>query len=161
MKQEKSVVISGSFRKFKPEIDSAIEEFEELGVRVLAPDKGWLARQSLAVVRLEPQPPRPLPSERGLSPKQIEDRFLAALKRANFHYLMNVDGYLGDMSAFELGHSLAWQKPMYAKEAYDFNQMEMYDLAQRRFLLERTVVASPSEAVAYELIRDGNIGPTA
>lgn len=39
---ELSTCISGSF-KFKPEIDRLIEEFQDLHVKVLSPEKGWLA----------------------------------------------------------------------------------------------------------------------
>lgn len=94
---------------------------------------------------------RPLPAERGMSIRQIEDDFLEKVRQADFLYIYNLHGYIGVSAAFELGHALEWEKPVYAREPLDFEAMEEYDLARRKWLTEYIKVMPISEAVAdYE-----------
>lgn len=98
----------GSFRN-KQEIDSAIEEFTGLGVKVLAPEKG----------RLHESPWEgffPTSHEIGLPPGLIEDGFLNNIRSASFVYLMNPISYIGNTVSMELGFSIALGKRIYAKE---------------------------------------------
>lgn len=105
-------VISGSFEKFKPEIDQTIDTFTDLGVNVLAPDKGWLyvphQKRSLKF--------RPLKSEIDKTIKEIEDEFLRNLSNSDFLYLVDVGGYVGESSGLELGFAMGSNKPIYARE---------------------------------------------
>lgn len=107
-----SCVISGSFDKAKPEIDQAIDTFTELGVKVLAPEKGWLylprSRRPLGF--------RPLPSEAEKTIKQIEDEFLQNLGNSDFLYLIDPNGYLGSSAALEVGYAVASKIPIYAQQ---------------------------------------------
>ncbi|HYM64999.1 MAG TPA: hypothetical protein VES68_00735, partial [Candidatus Sulfotelmatobacter sp.] len=98
-----SCVISGSFDKFKPEIDEAIDTFRDLGVNVLAPAKGWLYVASHRLPEIKNQGFRPLPSEIGKGIREIEEDFLTSLARSDFHYVVNINGYIGTMTAFEMG----------------------------------------------------------
>lgn len=139
-------VVSGSF-KFKPEIDKAIEALEETGIRVLEPTKGWLAMPSFEVIeRLNNGQVRPLPSEELLSTRQIEDRFLKALKKSNLLYLMNQEGYIGNSTALELGFALGRNKPIYALEDLNFDLLEIDDL-NLMLLLEESINVMPPEYV--------------
>ena len=66
--------ISGSF-KFKPEIDSMREAFADNNITVIAPDEGWLYIPKLVVSGSKNQF-RPLPTEQGMTVREIEDRFI-------------------------------------------------------------------------------------
>jgi len=105
--------ISGSFFKFKPEIDHLIDEFRGLGITVLAPSKGWL---EISPLRISSYPAtfRPLPNEVGMSVKEIEDEFLRSVANSDFLYICNPDKYLGDSTCFEIGFALGKNIPCYS-----------------------------------------------
>ncbi len=140
--------ISGSFSKYKPEIDQTIIEYKHLGVTVLEPALGWLAKPR--VLRLSPDynPDvfRPLPNEIGLNPKQIEDRFLSALRQSNFLYLENPSGYIGPSTCLEIGFALAQSKPIFARFPPD-KSLDMDPFFSLR--LRQIKVLSPSEVVNF------------
>lgn len=99
-------VVAGSFQKAKNEIDKAIDEFTDLGVKVLAPEKGWLYISPTKIYRPRDFYFRPLPSEKHLSIKQIEDGFLKAISNSDFMYVINPDGYVGSTVSFEIGFAI-------------------------------------------------------
>lgn len=148
MPKELFCCISGSFSKHKPEIDQAIKEFNDLEVIVLEPAPGWLAKPQ--VLRLNPDYNpnvfRPLPNEVGLSPKQIEDRFLRALRQSNFLYLENPSGYIGPSACLEIGFALAQSKPVFARFPPDksLDIDPFFDLRLRQIK-----VLSPPEVVSF------------
>lgn len=107
---ELSTCISGSF-KFKPEIDRLIEEFQDYHVKVLAPEKGWLV---LPEYKISPPKFRPLPSERKMSIRQIEDNFLEKIREATFLYVGNFEGYTGLSGYYEMGFAYGIEKPIYS-----------------------------------------------
>ena len=113
---ELSSVVSGSFKKFKPEIDAAIDRLQGNGVIVLAPDKGWLYVPSMKVLSAKDLEFRPLPLERGMDPGQVEVEFLQKLSRADFVYLVNPGGYVGISACLEIGAAMARKIPVYAAE---------------------------------------------
>jgi hypothetical protein len=103
-------MLSCSF-KFKPEIDALNDEFTDLGVEVLEPSKGWLAIPQFE----KDNGYRPLPGEEHLGGiKQIEERFLQALKKSHFLYICNFEGYLGSSTALEIGSAFAGNLPMFS-----------------------------------------------
>lgn len=108
-------VVSGSFSKFKPEIDRAIDELTDLKVTVLAPNKGWLLIPPTRNYSKDKNSFRPLPSERGMDIKQIEDAFLSAIKDSDFVYVINPDGYIGNVVSFELGFAMSLDIPIYSQ----------------------------------------------
>lgn len=108
--------VPGSFDKYKPEIDGIIDAATDLGVTVLAPDKGWLYLPPTRILDREAFSRfRPLPTELGMSIRQIEESFLNAIARSDFIYIVNPDGFIGDTVAFELGFALASQIDIYSK----------------------------------------------
>lgn len=139
-KENPTCVVSGSFDKFKPEIDETIDHFRDLGVEVLAPEKGWLYLPSLH----RRQGFRPLKSEINKSIKQIEDEYLDSLSKSNFFYLVDVGGYVGEVSSFEMGYALRLEKPVYAREPIskilDFNDYSLETLAQIKVLPPEQVI---------------------
>lgn len=109
-------VVSGSFRKFKQEIDTAIDEFTDYGVIVLAPDKGWLYIPPHKLYTLDDINFRPLPTEVDMSVRQIEDNFLDALSKSDFVYVVNPNGYVGNTVSMEIGFAIGLGKPVYSQE---------------------------------------------
>ena len=114
-------MVSGSFAKFKPEIDRAIDQLTDLGVMVLAPDKGWLYKPPTRLYFPEDKQFRPLPSEVGMSVRQIEDSFLLALSRSDFVYVVNPGGHVGETVSMEMGFALALGIPVYLQEPVDLS----------------------------------------
>jgi hypothetical protein len=115
MTREKPLLatVSGSFSKFKPEIDSAIDELTALGVRVLSPAKGW--SPSTKILTLESLQFRPLPTELGLSIRQIQDQHLHAIAGSDFLYIVNPNGYLGNSVCMEIGFALSKAIPIFTQ----------------------------------------------
>ena len=108
--------VSGSFLKYKPEIDLAIEELTDFGITVLAPEKGWLYIPPQRIYSKIDYQFRPLPSERNMSIKQIEDEFLSSVKKSDFLYVVNPDGYIGNSVAMEIGFAVAKGKPVFLQK---------------------------------------------
>lgn len=108
--------VSGSFDKFKPEIDLAIDELNELGVTVLAPGKGWLCKPSNRIFNLLEDKFRPLPSETGMGIKEIENDFLSNIKKSNFLYVINPQGYIGNIVSLEIGFAIASGIPVFLQQ---------------------------------------------
>jgi len=146
MEHAPETAISGSFQ-FKPEIDRAIEAFRDYGVMVLEPTTGWLWTPVLQVVS---SPFRPLPAERGLELREVEDRFLAAIDRADFLYVLNPGGYIGLSTAFEIGYAMESDKPIYMQETPDFMELAEYDLARKAYLEQRITIADIPGVVLAE-----------
>lgn len=142
MSERLTACISGSF-KFKPEIDSLAEEFADYGVSVLEPTKGWLYIPS----KFSPNAGefKPLPSERGMSVREVEDRFLAAASRADFVYLYNPYHYMGTSMAFELGFLHGREKLIYRFGEFALADFD-YEVESYEYWSRETVMATPAEA---------------
>lgn len=134
--------ISGSFSKFKPEIDGLIDDFADLGVEILEPTKGYIGRASIIIA--DSGDIRPLPDERGMRDRDIEMRFIAALRRSDFLFLYNRDGYIGTSAGLELGFADAWGKPVYALEARVPLELVDLDLSMKAYI-EDSITAVPLE----------------
>lgn len=113
-------VVSGSF-KFKPEIDRTIEEFTDYRAIVLAPEKGWVLVPLQKILSLKDTTFRPLPSEKHMTPKQVESQFLHALGLADFVYIENPGGYVGEVVSLEIGFAIALGIPIYSREPININ----------------------------------------
>lgn len=139
-------VISGSF-KFKPEIDAAIDEFRDLNVIIRAPEIGWLFKPNngLIVVTNEDRF-QPLPSEQRMMAHEVEAEFLEELEKSDFVYVMNPEGYIGDMSIFEIGYAQGIRKPMYASHPLNFDALGIHDPKMIGLLQTTVPVMSPAAA---------------
>ncbi len=123
------------------------EKFNDYGVDVLAPAKGWFWTPTLQTSSM---PFRPLPAERGLGIKEIEDRFLNAIDEADFLYVLCPKAYIGASTALEIGYALGGKTPVYASESPDFIELADYDLGQKAFLESSIVIAGISAIVQTE-----------
>lgn len=113
--KELSCVVSGSF-KFKPEIDRTINELRDEGVLVLAPEKGWLWTVRSRLINPRDLKFRPLPDERDMTPRQVEDSFLEALSKSDFVYIVDPSGYVGNSVALEMAVAYSLGIPIYSSE---------------------------------------------
>lgn len=138
---EISTCISGSF-KFKPDIDLLIEEFQDLHVKVLSPEKGWLVVPRYQILR-----PgfRPLPSEKGMTVRHIEDGFLRHIESATFLYVGNFEGYTGLSTFLEIGFALGTNKPVYCVN--EIKRNEENDLWFEEVLKESIKAMTPEDTV--------------
>ena len=135
--------ISGSF-KFKPEIDALHEEFADYGVTVLEPTKGWLYVPGSPELSV-PDIFRPLPSERGLDPGQVEGRFLSAVRKADFMYLFNQYHYIGASVAAEIGYAYGSRIPTFALNPLTIANFD-YEIDSWKKWSKRVIVAQPKAA---------------
>jgi hypothetical protein len=139
-------VISGSF-KFKPEIDAAINEFRDLNVIIRAPEIGWLyAPVTGLIVVTNEESFQPLPNERHMMAGDVEAEFLDQLDKSDFVYVMNPEGYLGDMSIFEIGYAHGIRKQMYASNPLNFDALGIRDPKMINLLRTSVAVMSPAAA---------------
>ena len=130
--------ISGSYSKFKPEIDRTIEEFNDHGIKVLAPEKGWLIIPKGLIYRVNKNSFRPLPSERGMSVRQIENSFLENISRSHFLYVDNREGYFGETASLEIGFALAREIPVFFRQ-------KPTALIELEIEIDESIVVEPSK----------------
>ncbi len=126
-----AVVISGSFRKHLPEIQEAIRQFRALGVTVLSPQLSPAVNPSDDFVVLE--------TDDTDDPSVLEQRHLAAIKKADMLYICNPDGYIGLTVAMEIGFARAEGVHVVAYHAPE-------DVTLQHFV--DNAVLSPEEATA-------------
>lgn len=131
-----SVVISGSF-KFKREIDLAREEFEDLGTLVLDPPKG-------GIIKTREDGFSPLLEEIHLPIEVIENSFLYSIRRSDLLYIVNIDGYIGEVVGMEIGFTKALKKPMFAKRPFNISA---YEQDWYRETLSAIPIKTPQEAI--------------
>ena len=76
-----------------------LELFENLGINVLSPKKSIIINPDDDFALLE--------SDESDSIYNIENKHLSAIKKANFLYVVNPNGYIGLTVAFEMGWAYA------------------------------------------------------
>ena len=103
-------VISGSFRKFYPQIVQFIELFENSGVEVLRPTKSRIVNPG------DEGKYALLESDKQKSVLEIEKGHLEAIRKADFLYICDPGGYVGIGTSMEIGYAYSLGKPIYASE---------------------------------------------
>ena len=135
--------ISGSF-KFKPGIDSLIDEFRDLGARILSPEKGWVTLPHHRLLRLPHPEFRPLPTEQGVTIRGIEDNFLRSVAHSDFLYVANFEGYTGQSTNLEIGFAFSKGIPVFSvvrMKNDEYGDLWLGDI------LEQIKNATPTEVV--------------
>lgn len=99
MNRKLNVVISGSFRKHLSEIGIAISNFKKIGLNVLAPNTHITTDKHKDFILLQSDDMRK-------SADVLESDFLKQIKRSDFLYVANVDGYIGLSACTEIGFAL-------------------------------------------------------
>lgn len=109
MYTEIQIVISGSFRKHLHEIGQCHANFQKSNVKVLAPITEEAVNKNANFVYLTSDDP-------GKSADILEADFMAKITQANFLYLANVGGYVGQSAATEIAVALMSGIPIVATE---------------------------------------------
>lgn len=97
--------VSGSFRRFLPQIQQAIVELSHFQIIVLSPKIARPVSHINGFIILD--------KDRG-SPGYIEKKHLSAITRSDFLYVVNPDGYIGPSVALEIGYALSHHIPVYS-----------------------------------------------
>lgn len=111
------VTVSGSYRKFAEEVGRTIDEFEQLGSRVLSPKSatvlasvdGFVSLRNDCIERIDRVAESGLPGAFQL----VENGHLQAIRRSDVLWLVMPNGYLGVAASLELGWALAHEVPIY------------------------------------------------
>jgi len=102
-------VVSGSFRKHMEQIGKAIDSFESSGVRVLAPTtKEMINPDEEFVILTTDDPEKP--------PHKLEMDFMREIRKADFLYVVDVDGYVGQSAATEMAYARLKNLPIIVAE---------------------------------------------
>jgi hypothetical protein len=132
-------VVLGSF-KAKPTIDKTIQEFTDLGVKVLAPEPGGLYKSDFSGFY-------PLESELKLDPGTVEQQFINHLRETSFAYLVNPNGYIGETVSMEIGFCLAGLIPLFTMCVID---PTLDDDPSWKEYISWVMVRTPEEAVKLQ-----------
>jgi nucleoside 2-deoxyribosyltransferase len=112
---------------------------------VLAPDKGWLYIPPQKIHNPTDYEFRLLPSEEGMSIKEIEDDFLSSVRKSDFLYVVNPEGYIGETVSMEIGFALALDIPVFLQE----KMSQFLDLDERwDEIIHSLKVCTIQEAIA-------------
>lgn len=99
-----TVTVSGSFRRHLAPIADAVQQFAELGVRVLSPtDPRVVDRHGEFLF---------VASDRVRSIRLVQDRHLESIRASDFLWLVCPEGYVGPSAAMELGFAVAAGVPV-------------------------------------------------
>ena len=97
--------ISGSFRKHLNEIIKVIETFDDHSCMVLSPSHVAPKNPGEEFVLFH--------GEKTTDPKELETLHLEAIRKSDFLYVVDPDGYVGNSAVMEIGFALAIGKPIY------------------------------------------------
>ncbi len=135
--------ISGSFRRFLPQISAKMKECAEQGVVVLSPRSSEATREDAGFIFLR--------GERG-DPKGIESSHLQAIRKSDFLYVVNPGGYIGPSATMEIGYALALSVPIFSLEPPSESVLAMFMRSEqsiekvKRALGDSIVVEIPRRA---------------
>ncbi|MDP2669160.1 MAG: hypothetical protein Q8P07_04985 [bacterium] len=124
-------VISGSFRKHMEQIGKALEGFEKADVKVLAPTtKEAINPDEEFIILATDDPNKP--------PHKLEMDFMREIRKADFLYVADVDGYVGQSASTEMAYARLKNLPVVVAEVIKTFSSEIPEEAQE--LLRKTVV---------------------
>ena len=101
-----TATVSGSFTRHLVEIQRAVAELTEHGVRVLSPEQPTIVETIDGFVFVA--------SDRHRSVKLVQDRHLASIAHSDFLWLEDSDGYVGQSAALEIGFAIGLGIPVYS-----------------------------------------------
>ena len=139
-------VVSGSFRKHMEEIGKALENFENADVKVFAPaTKETLDPNEEFVILATDDPNKP--------PHKLEMDFMREIRKADFLYVADIGGYIGQSAATEMAYARLKNLPVVAAEAINIFSDEIPEGAQE---LLRKIVSDilPISDISKEKIAD-------
>ena len=117
-------VVSGSFRKHMEQIGKVLESFEKAGVKVLAPaTKEAVNPDEEFIILATDDPDKP--------PHKLEMDFMREIREADFLYVADVDGYVGQSAATEMAYARLKNSPVVAAEIIKSFSDEIPEEAQK------------------------------
>jgi hypothetical protein len=114
-----TVTVSGSFHRFMPEIERAVQELMDAGIQVLSPSYPKVVDHVGEFLFVA--------SDRVRSIKMVQDRHLACIEASDFLWLICPTGYVGQSASMELGFAVARDVPVFSSES-------PYDLTLRQYV---------------------------
>jgi hypothetical protein len=139
-------VVSGSFRKHMEQIGKVLENFENADVKVLAPaTKEAINPDEEFIILVTDDPEKP--------PHKLEMDFMREIRKADFLYVTNVGGYVGQSAATEMAYARLKNLPIVVAEAINNFSGEIPEEAQE---LLRKIVSDilPISDISKEKIAD-------
>ena len=146
--QETEVVVAGSMRKYKEQLDKAIDGFRNSGVKVLAPERSEAINPGEEFILLATNDPK--------EPwHKIEIEFLKQIRDADFLYVANITGYVGQSAATEMAYARLEEAPIITAEPIqEFGKEVPVDL---RELLKSLVVGQlPIDSITKKSVNELN-----
>lgn len=138
-------VISGSFRKHLAAIGDARKSFENSGIEVLAPLTQEVAGENDEFVFLSTD-------DATKEGSVLEQEFMDNIRKADFLYVANVGGYVGQSAAAEMGVAITHGIPVVVAETIKNFSPDVPDATQE--LLRKCVHGelSPDEINAQKIV---------
>lgn len=96
-RSQRRCLIIGSFRKHYPQIIKIIKYFNTNGIEVLSPKISNILNPKDEFVIFDYDP-------KEAEMREIEDLVLKKMHLADFVYIVNPDGYMGNSTSFEIGY---------------------------------------------------------
>lgn len=98
--EKTKIVIAGSYRKYLKEVCEIKNKLEQQGNIVLEPACKKVINEGSEFIVMEGDTAS-APTEEDM--KKIEDKFLNSIRESDYVYLVNINGYIGASSNFEIG----------------------------------------------------------
>ena len=109
--------ISGSFRRFLPQVGEVMRECAEQGVRIISPRSNEVVGEREGFLLLKGDTEKP---------QEIELRHLRSIRSSDFLYVVNPGGYVGPSATMEIGYALAISVPVFCLEAPTESVLTMF-----------------------------------
>jgi len=103
-----AATVSGSFHRFMPEIERAVEGLAAIGVRVLSPAYPRVVDYIGEFLFVA--------SDRVRSIRLVQDRHLDCIETSDFLWLVCPTGYVGQSASMELGFAVARKVPVFSTD---------------------------------------------
>lgn len=104
-----NITVIGSFKKYYEDICGVIDIMERNDVGVLSPKKSRIVKDIEGFVVLESDDEKSLPH-------MIQEHVFHSIRKSDFVYVWNPNGYLGNSTCYEIGKIMEMGKPLFFKE---------------------------------------------
>ncbi len=139
-------VVSGSFRKYMEQIGQALEAFKKADVKVLAPaTKEAVNPEESFIILATDDPNKP--------PHKLEMDFMREIRKADFLYVADVEGYVGESAATEMAYARLKGLPVIIAEEIKTFSREISEEAQE-LLKKATSGVLPIADISKEKIAE-------
>ena len=127
--------ISGSLRRFLPQVRATMRECAAQGINVLSPPSADAIGEVDGFVLLK--------GNRG-DPRDIEGDHLQSIRRSDFLYVVNPGGYVGPSVTMEIGYALALSVPVFCLEPPSEPILATFTRTERSIETVKRAVGQPA-----------------